>query len=121
MEKKNQDVIRFSEIREELIRDLQKAKQENSRRRVLRRVLKAKSNPDLLNPDEPLCWMCWLDITGQNLRDFRRKPYSEIIPHKKICPLCGYSSWKGRAWYPLRYLIDYKGNPSSRNGMKDDY
>lgn len=61
---------------------------------------------------------CWIDLTFEMLEKWRIEPYSEMKEHEKFCPLCGYPHWKGRIWYPFRFIRGYIGNPSSRYGIK---
>ena len=61
----------------------------------------------------PLCWKCWISITGENLLDYKDS-YSDNVLHPTRCPLCFYNGWKGRRWYPKQYLNSAMGNPSSR-------
>lgn len=84
----------------------------------MKRIFDAKNNPDQFDTEMGVCWMCWMDLTGESLIEWRKEPYSSVTLHEKECPLCGYDHWKGRVWYPFRYLRGYIGNPSSRYGMK---
>ena len=96
---------------------LKKAKQDNRELRNMRGVHKARITPDKYSIELGVCWMCWMDLTSEILEKWRKLPYSEVKEHEDICPLCGYSRWKGRVWYPFRFLRGYIGNPSSRRGI----
>ena len=62
------------------------------------------------------CWVCWIRITGEGLNEWRYPPFSEMKPHPEVCPLCGQEKWRGRIWYPKRYLVYAEiGNPSRRD------
>lgn len=66
--------------------------------------------------DFGVCWQCFIRITGQGLSNWRKEPYSEMREHREICPLCGYDHWRGRIWYPKRYIMAVEiGNPSRRD------
>lgn len=109
----------FREYKPPTKEELKKAKQKNRQYRKMKYVMKAKNDPDSFDTELGVCWMCWMDITGQELIKWRNYPYSEVKLHEEVCPLCGYDHWKGRIWFPFRYLRGYIGNPSSRNGMKE--
>lgn len=97
---------------------LKQAKQANREMRVMKHVHNARSNSDKYSIDLGVCWMCWMDLTGEPLEKWRREPFSFTKSHDKICPLCGYMHWKGRIWFPFRFIRGYIGNPSSRYGIK---
>lgn len=97
---------------------LKTAKDKNRFSRIMKRVWEAKTFPDRFDTDFPTCWMCWNDLSGKWLEDWRKEPFSEMKEHEEKCPLCGYPHWKGRVWYPFRFLRNYSGNPSRRNGFK---
>jgi len=97
---------------------LKEAKQANRGKRVMRKVFDARRYPDRESIDLGVCWMCWMDLTEEPLEKWRREPYSFVIPHDQVCPLCGYMHWKGRIWYPFRFIRGYIGNPSSRHGIR---
>jgi len=97
---------------------LQKAKKDNSILRKWKNIWIAKKFPDKFPTDLGVCWMCWIDLTGEMLQEWRTLPFSEVEFHDATCPLCGYSSWKGRIWYPFRFIRGYIGNPSSRKEFK---
>jgi len=67
-------------------------------------------------PDMGVCWMCWIELTNEDLNDWRDK-YAKIEYDDKVktCPLCGYDQWRGAIWYPQKYLMDTEENPSYRN------
>lgn len=99
-------------------KELKEYKEKNRPRRKMKRIHDAKTEPDQFDTNMGVCWMCWMDITQKGLEEWRREPYSVADTlHDRICPLCGYSSWKGRVWYPFRFLRGYIGNPSARNGI----
>lgn len=100
-------------------KEYRSAKRQNRRLRDLKKLALLKRNPDKLPIDIGTCWMCWIDLTGEGLNDWRKEPYSEMKGHDPECPLCGYHHWKGRIWYPLKYKQNWIGNPSSRYGIKD--
>lgn len=80
-----------------------------------RRKLLEIGGIDNLPLDFGVCWACWIRITGEGLNNWRVPPYSVAKPHEEVCPLCGRTNWRGRVWYPKRYLIDKEvGNPSRR-------
>ena len=64
------------------------------------------------------CWQCWMDLTGKGLDDWREK-YSEAKDHPKECSLCGYDHWKGRVWYPFKFLRNEGVSNPSRRDSKD--
>ena len=97
---------------------LRQAKQGNREKRILKRVFEAKENLDKFPIDFETCWMCWMDLTGEDLEKWRRLPYSKVGLHEEVCPLCAYPNWKGRIWYPFRFIRGYIGNPSARDGIK---
>ena len=99
---------------------LLEAKEKNRIYRKMKRIWDAKNEPDQFETDMGVCWMCWMDLTGNDLPEWRKEPYSIIITHSSECPLCGYPTWKGRVWFPFRLLRGYVGNPSSRHGMKKE-
>lgn len=69
-----------------------------------------------LPEDLGVCWICWVLITNQGLKEWRKPPFSEIKRHPSVCPLCNYDRWSGRIWYPKRYvLLTQVGNPSRRD------
>lgn len=72
---------------------------------------------DKLASNFGVCWKCWIRITGEaQLEDWRKEPYSTMKEHIDICPLCGYDHWRGRVWFPKRYLMAIEiGNPSRRD------
>lgn len=86
--------------------------------RKMTTVLDAKKNPDKYSMDMGTCWMCWVEITGEWLESYRYEPFSQNKHHEEVCPLCGYSHWKGRIWFPFRFKRHYIGNPSARDGIK---
>lgn len=62
------------------------------------------------------CWGCFMSITKQDIDNWR-EDYSEKKEHPNTCPLCGYEHWKGRVWYPFKFIRDMEiGNPSRRDG-----
>lgn len=93
---------------------LEKAMKRNKPFRKMKRVKDAIKNPDKWPIDYGTCWQCWRDISGKWLSEWRKEPYSEMKKHDEVCPLCFYSHWKGRVWYPFRYLRGFKFNPSKR-------
>jgi len=69
-----------------------------------------------MDSDFGVCWRCWIRITGQGLNNWRKEPFSITRPHEEVCPLCTYDRWKGRIWYPKRYIMAIEiGNPSRRD------
>lgn len=99
---------------------LREAKLKNRELRRMKNVYHARKNPDKYSIELGVCWMCWLDLTSEMLEKWRIEPFSEMRSHEKVCPLCGYPHWKGRIWYPFRYIRGYIGNPSSRYGMEKE-
>lgn len=88
-----------------------------------RRNLLKMGGIDNLPVDYGCCWICWIRITGEGLNDWRVEPFSEMKEHPDICPLCEQEHWRGRIWYPKRYLMYSEiGNPSRRDnkGQKID-
>ncbi len=96
---------------------LREAKKDLRELRNFSSLNKAKKDPYIFPLDLGVCWMCWIDLTNKYLTEWRVEPYSSTKEHDLICPLCGYSRWKGRIWYPFRLLRGYIGNPSSRFGI----
>lgn len=88
--------------------------------RNMRIVNQAREDNTAFDIDQESCWMCWMDLTGNMLENWRKEPYSEVKTHSKKCPICGYPHWKGRVWYAFRFLRGYIGNPSSRHGIGGD-
>jgi len=118
--KTNPSAIDFGERAHVPPKVLREAKQAQRDKRKMINLVKAREDPDNYSVELGTCWMCWLDLTGEEtLEKWRMEPFSEVKLHEKVCPLCGYPHWKGRVWYPFRYLRGYLGNPSSRYGMKD--
>lgn len=93
---------------------LEEVKEKYRIQRYNTKLKRAKENPESFPIDLGVCWMCWEDLTGRPLGRYRRTPYSEVKEHPEVCPLCNYSHWKGRVWYPFKFLRGYIGNPSSR-------
>ena len=107
----------FGKITPSTRKELEEAKNKNRRLRNMVRVYKVKRNSDGVATSLGTCWMCWLDITKEGLGKYRTEPFSLMTNHKEICPLCGYKRWRGRIWYPFRFVRGYIGNPSSRYGF----
>lgn len=74
-------------------------------------------------PDEyATCWMCWIQLTKQGLEEWRDGIYSDLGKHSEVCDLCGYKNWKGRRWFPFKWLRWAElGNPSSRFRFDDSF
>jgi len=72
-----------------------------------------------LPDDIGVCWMCWIELTNEDLNEWRNK-YSRFpeIEGNKTCPLCGYDEWKGNIWLVKKYLMDIEENPSLRHQPK---
>lgn len=111
---KNPSSKEFARVTGPSLRKLREIMRKNRSKRRMQRVWEAKRNPDKFETDYETCWMCWCDLSGKGLVEWRKEPFSELKDHSPICPLCFYPHWKGRVWYPFRYLRDYIGNPSSR-------
>ena len=64
--------------------------------------------------------MCWIQLTGQDLQEWR-DGYSDNEKHAEVCDLCGYSHWtRGSRWFPFKWLRWAElGNPSSRFRFDD--
>jgi len=67
-------------------------------------------------PDLGVCWMCWLEITKLPFEPFRDSEFCSDEKHDEECPLCGYTHWSGKVWYPFKYLwVKEIGNPSKKD------
>lgn len=76
-------------------------------------VNKAGRSIHKYSDDYGTCWMCWIQLTDEEL--IMDPSYSDNEKHMSLCPLCGYEHWIGRRWFPFRYLKwGVIGNPSSR-------
>ena len=116
----NPSSLKYGEARVANHETLLKIKSRNRELRILGRVNRFKANSDKLSISQGTCWMCWMDLTNKPLNEFRMNPFSDNnLKHDLKCPICGYPSWKGRIWYPFRYLRGWVGNPSSRFGMHE--
>jgi len=117
--KTNPSSTQFGRIKPVPLGTLRRAKKEKRALRNFKRVRDAKINPDKYPIEMGVCWMCWDDLTGQDIQKWRKLPFSTVETHDETCPLCGYSRWKGRVWYPFKFLRNYIGNPSSRDFGKE--
>lgn len=84
-----------------------------------KKILDSSLYPERFTIDEGTCWLCWMRLTGQELRGWRKKPFYELeLTHGKKCPACGYTHWTGATWFPFKYLEEkgkiLVGNPSFR-------
>jgi hypothetical protein len=83
-------------------------------RKLKFKQLAEKYTLEKIPEDMEVCWGCFMDITKADIDEWRAI-YSEDKVHPATCPLCGYDHWKGRVWYPFKFLKDVKiGNPSER-------
>lgn len=67
------------------------------------------------------CWQCFMGLTGEGLDEWRGE-YSIREDHPEECPLCGYNHWKGRIWFPFKYLNNLSQNienPSRRDSKEN--
>jgi len=57
--------------------------------------------------DLPCCWICWVLITNNDIRKWRKTFYCNPF-YKPVapCPICGYQKWKGSAWYPVLFVFN---------------
>jgi len=103
-------------------KDLQKAfKQRTEGYCDAEKVRESTLYPGKYNVDQGTCWLCWMRLTGQELKGWRKPPYFiSRLRHGSECPVCGYTHWIGATWFPFIYLQEqgkfFLSNPSFRRG-----